>query len=57
VDREDCKKDSGWIEKNGDWKSEDVSGVNKAIHILHIYVRTYVHTYMLNNYRLVREPN
>jgi hypothetical protein len=26
-------KDSGWTEENGDWDSEDVSGVKKPVHI------------------------
>jgi hypothetical protein len=30
--REDWKKDSGWIEKNGGWESEDISDIKKLIH-------------------------
>jgi hypothetical protein len=34
--REECKEDSvwmdGWMEKNGDWDSEDVSDIKKPIH-------------------------
>jgi hypothetical protein len=35
--REECKKDSGWIEKNSDWESEGVIGDNKSI-------RRYIHS-------------
>jgi hypothetical protein len=41
VAKEEWKKDSGWIEKNGDWKLEDVSDVIKPTHS---HLRTYVHT-------------
>jgi hypothetical protein len=35
--REEWKKDSGWIEKNGDWESEDINDVNQPIHTFHHY--------------------
>jgi hypothetical protein len=38
--REDWKKDRGWIQKTGDWKSEDVASV--TLRNLHIY--THIHT-------------
>jgi hypothetical protein len=42
--REDWNKDIGRIEKNGDRKSEDISGVKKAIctYIIHLYSVNYV---------------
>jgi hypothetical protein len=41
--REDWKGDSGWTEKNGDWKSKEVSYVNKP-------VDTYLHAYIHIHY-------
>lgn len=35
--REDWKKDSEWTKKNGDWESEDVSGIKKPIHTFEVF--------------------